>query len=80
MIVDSSAIIAILESEPEADAMQTALDRDPSRTISAVNYVETAIIIDGRRDPVLSRGFDNFLFETRITVESVTPEQARLAR
>ncbi len=80
MIVDSSAIIAILESEPEADAMQKALDRTPSRTISAVNYVETAIVIDGRRDPVLSRGFDNFLFETRIRIESVTPEQARLAR
>jgi ribonuclease VapC len=80
MIVDSSAIIAILESEPEADAMQKALDRTPIHTISAVNYVETAIVIDGRGDPILSRGFDNFLFETRISIESVTPEQARLAR
>lgn len=80
MIVDSSAVIAILQSEPEADAMQKALDRTPSRTISAVNYVETAIVIDGRGDPVLSHIFDNFLFETRITIDSVTPEQARLAR
>ncbi len=80
MIVDSSAIIAILESEPEADAMQKALDHSPSRAISAVNYVEAAVVIDGRGDPVLSRGFDNFLFETRIRIESVTPEQARLAR
>jgi ribonuclease VapC len=80
MIVDSSAIIAILESEPEADALQQALDRSPGRTISAVNYVETGILIDGRGDPVLSRTFDNFLFETRIRIESVTPEQARLAR
>jgi ribonuclease VapC len=80
MIVDSSAIIAILESEPEADALQQALDRSPGHTISAVNYVETGIVIDGRGDPVLSRTFDNFLFETRIRIESVTPEQARLAR
>jgi ribonuclease VapC len=80
MIVDSSAIIAILESEPEADFLQQALDRSPGRTISAVNYVETGILIDGRGDPVLSRTFDNFLFETRIRIESVTPEQARLAR
>jgi ribonuclease VapC len=80
MIVDSSAIIAILESEPEADFLQQALDHSPGRTISAVNYVETGIVIDGRGDPVLSRTFDNFLFETRIRIESVTPEQARLAR
>jgi ribonuclease VapC len=80
VIVDSSAIIAILESEPEADAIQKALDRTPSRTISAVNYVEAAIVIDGRRDPVLSHGLDNFLFEARIRIESVTPDQARLAR
>jgi ribonuclease VapC len=80
MIVDSSAIMAILESEPEADALQQALDRSPGHTISAVNYVETGIVIDGRGDPVLSRTFDNFLFETRIRIESVTPEQARLAR
>lgn len=80
MIVDSSAFIAILENEPEADALQEALDQATSRVVSAVNYVEAGIVIDGRRDPVLSRGFDTFLFEMRIRIEPVTAEQARLAR
>lgn len=80
MIVDSSAVIAILENEPEADALQEALDHAASRVVSAVNYVEAGIVIDGRRDPVLSRSFDTFLFEMRIKLEPVTAEQARLAR
>ena len=80
MIVDSSAFIAILENEPEADALQEALDQATSRVVSAVNYVEAGIVIDGRRDPVLSRSFDTFLFEMRIKLEPVTAEQARLAR
>jgi ribonuclease VapC len=52
----------------------------PSRRLSAVNYVETAAVIDGEKDPVASRQLDDFFRATRITVESVTPQQAQIAR
>jgi len=80
VIVDSSAIVAILGHEDDVDSLAEALVEAPIRRLSAVNYVETAIVIDSRRDPVLSRGLDDFLREAQIKIEGVTPEQARLAR
>jgi ribonuclease VapC len=80
MIVDSSAIVAILGGEKEAESLVETLMQAPIRRVSAVNYVETAIVIDSRRDPILSRGLDDFLRETQIAIETITPEQARIAR
>ncbi len=80
MIIDASALIAILRDEPEAMACAKAIASASSRRISAVNYVEVAVVIDGSRDPVASRRFDELLRTGRVTVEAVTQEQARLAR
>lgn len=80
MIVDSSAIVSILGHEDNAEAFERALVDAAICRISAVNYVEAAIVIDSRRDPILSRGFDDFLREAQIKIEAVTPEQAQLAR
>jgi ribonuclease VapC len=80
MIIDSSAIVAILLRESEADAMADAMEEAPIRRISAVNYVEAAVVIDSRRDPILSRGLDDLLHQTQTIIEAVTPGQARLAR
>ena len=81
MIVDSSAIIAILRNEPEADAVAGAIDvaREPVR-MSAVTYVESGLVADRRRDPLSSRQFDTLIREANISVEVVTAEQARIAR
>src|SRR5437764_2524501 len=48
--------------------------------MSAVSYVETAIVIDSRGDPTLGRRFDDFVRLMSINVEPVTVEQARIAR
>ena len=80
MIVDSSAIVAILGSEADADSLEAALVGAPIRRVSSVNYVEAAVVIDSRRDPILSRGLDEFLRQTQTVIETVTPEQARIAR
>ncbi|MFY9790492.1 MAG: type II toxin-antitoxin system VapC family toxin [Candidatus Sulfotelmatobacter sp.] len=80
MILDSSAIIAILRDEPEAAGMAEAIDRMGSCSTSAVNYVEAAIVIDSGKSSISSRRFDDFFREADIAVESVTPEQARIAR
>jgi ribonuclease VapC len=80
MIVDASAIIAILRDEPEALSCAQAIASARSRRISAVNYVEAAIVIDGSRDPVASRRFDDLLREAQLVTEPVTEPQARIAR
>jgi len=80
MILDSSALIAILRDEPEAGRFVKAIAEAGHRRISAVNYVESAAVIDGSRDPVASRQFDELLREAEVTIEPVTKMQARIAR
>ena len=80
MILDTSAVIAILRDEPEAPQFAKAIEAASHRRISAVNYVEAAAVIDGSRDPVASRQFDDLLREAEVTIEPVTKIQARIAR
>lgn len=80
MIIDTSALIAILRAEVDASAMAHAIERAQSRRISAANYLEAAVVIDGSRDPVASRRFDELVNEAELVVEPVTHEQARIAR
>ena len=80
MIVDTSALVAILRDEPEAVACARAIETASHRRISAANFVETAIVIDGSRDPVASRRFDDLVREAQLVVEPVTEAQARVAR
>lgn len=80
MIVDTSALIAILRDEPEAPACARAIEAASRRRISAANFVEAAIVIDGSRDPVASRRFDDLLREAQAEIEPVTEAQARIAR
>ncbi len=80
MIVDASALIAILRNEPEALSCADAIENASVRRISAANYVEAAVVIDGSRDPIASRRFDDLLREAELVVEPVTEVQARVAR
>jgi ribonuclease VapC len=80
MIVDTSALIAILRDEPEAQAFAVAIAETDLCRISAANYLEAAIVIDGSRNPVASRRFDDFLREAGIAIASVTEEQVKVAR
>ena len=80
MIVDSSALLAILRHEPEALGCARAIESAASRRISAANYLESAIVIDGSRDPIASRRFDDLLREADFRIEPVTEEQAKIAR
>jgi ribonuclease VapC len=80
MIVDTSAIIAILRDEPDADRYVEALARaDPPR-ISAGTYLETCIVVDANRDPVLGGRLDDLIAAARMKVEPVTPRHAAVAR
>ena len=80
MIIDSSALVAILTSESDADVLEDALIASPARRISTVTYVEASIVMDSRNRPTTSHALDNFLQIAQIGIEPVTVQQARLAR
>lgn len=80
MIIDTSAIVAILRSEPEAESFAQSIEADRTRRVSAVNYVEAAAVMDGSHDAIVSRRFDEFCREARLVIEPVTAAQARIAR
>ena len=80
MILDSSALVALLRAEPEAQVCANAIVEASSCSISAVSYVEAAVVIDSARDPIASRRFDDFFRTSGVRIEAVTPSQAELAR
>ena len=80
MIVDTSALIAILRDEPSAESCTKAIEKAATRRISAANFLESAIVIDASRDPIASRRFDDLCREAELIVDPVTEAQARVAR
>ncbi len=80
MIVDTSALIAILRDEPDAESLALALAADRSPRMSSANYLETAIVIDAARDPVASRQVDHLVAKAGLILEPVTAEHAQTAR
>jgi ribonuclease VapC len=80
VIIDASAVIAILQDEQEAPGLLRAISRAPHRGLSAASYLESAIVADGRRDPVISRQLDLLLDKLDVAIEPVTAEQALIAR
>ena len=80
MIVDTSAIVAIVRSEPEAKRFVEAIVGCRDVVISAGNYLETAIVIDKDRDPALSARVEPTLNMLGVEIAPVTAAQARIAR
>ncbi len=80
MIVDTSAIIAILKDEDDAAVYAQAIAAAGARRVSAAGYLECGIVLDSQRDPIISRGLDELIQEAEFVVEPVTERQARLAR
>jgi ribonuclease VapC len=80
MIVDSSAVLAILFAEGDAAAFALAIERVGGGRISAATWLESAIRIDMTGSPLASLAFDDFVREARLVIEPVDEPQVRLAR
>ena len=80
MIIDTSALLAILRDEPEAQWCAEAIDGAPSRRISAASWLEAAIVIDASGDPIASRRFNELVEVADIVVEPITLEQVQIGR
>lgn len=80
MILDSSALVAVLLNEQDGAALSRAMDDPEIVRMSAASYLETSIVIDKYRDAVLSSRLDDMILDSEIAIEPVTVEQARIAR
>jgi ribonuclease VapC len=80
MIIDTSALIALLEQEPEAERIAHALAATSERMLSAANLVETGIVIQVRRGDDGARDLDLLLAKLRVETVAVTAGQADIAR
>lgn len=70
----------MIRGEPDAERFTKVMREMPILRLSAASYVELAVVVDGRRDPVASGSIDDVLRIYRIRLEPLTASQARIAR
>ena len=80
MVIDSSAILALLMAEPEAEKIATAIDSAPTRLMSVANFLETSIVIESRHGLAGGNKLDELIEKAEISIEAVTLAQAEAAR
>jgi len=80
MVIDASAILALLFNEPEADDIEIAIDEDPIRLMSVASGLEAAIVVEARLGAAGGREFDLLLHKTRIELVAATNEQMEAGR
>ena len=80
MIIDTSALIAILWKEPDAARLIASIDADPSRLMSVGSVLEAALVAQGRGGGAAERELDVLIQRISIELVSVTAEQCEIAR
>lgn len=80
MVIDTSAITAILRREADRDALLNAIAGDPIRVISAVTALEAGMVIEGRFGKDAGADLDLFVYTARVEVAPFDPRQAEIAR
>lgn len=80
MIIDTSAIIAVLFNEDDAEVFAQSISQSDSRRMSAATFVEAAIVVETQTKSNGSRQLDAFLRKADIAIEPVTEEHAHIAR
>lgn len=79
MVVDTSAVVAILLREPEADQFNKALTATPVQLLSAITRAELYFVIEGRKGEAGRVDLERLLQAAGLDVESVTPRHAEIA-
>lgn len=80
MVIDASALLAILLREPEAEDFSRSIAGDPKRLVSALSALEAAIVIHARKGPAGIRELDLLFHSAGVTVVSFDADQVLLAR
>ena len=80
MVIDTSAVLTLLWTEPDAARLLDAIEVDQNRRISAASVVESGIVVQARHGDPGERELDVLLQRLSVDVVPVTAEQAELAR
>ena len=80
MVIDTSAVVAILGMEREAARLAEAIEADANRLLSAATLVETGLVIESRYGAAGGRELDVLVAKAGLSIEPVTAEQADVAR
>ena len=80
MVLDTSALIALLLDEPEAEDFRVALEDDETRLVSAGTLLEAALVIEARKGEAGGRELDLLVQKAAITIVPVDEEQVAQAR
>ncbi len=80
VVIDTSALLAILLGEPERGKFLQLLSESETRLLSAANALETAIVAESRRGEAAGRELDLFLHRTKVEIVAVDAEQFSMAR
>lgn len=80
MIIDTSAVLAILFAEDDAERYAEAIATAQVRLISAANYLEAGVVVDNQIGAAAGRQLDAMISRAEISIETVTREQADIAR
>lgn len=80
MVVDTSAVMAVLQGEPEGLAFARAIEADPVRLMPAVSVLEAGMLVEARKREAGALELDNFLLRARLEAVPFDFEQAQVAR
>ncbi len=80
MVIDTSALVAVLLNEPEAARIARAIDLTSIRLLSAASFLETSIVLESRKGDAGGREFELLLYRAAIEVVAIDREQAEIAR
>ncbi|OQW89650.1 MAG: VapC toxin family PIN domain ribonuclease [Thiotrichaceae bacterium IS1] len=80
MVIDPSAIIAILLGEPEAAALVKAMGQDGKRLVSVFSVLEASVVLERRKGETGQRDLDRFLRDAKITMVDFNEPQLEIAR
>lgn len=80
MVIDTSAVIAMLTDEPDAARYEAAVEADPVRLMSTATYVETAIVVESRYGDAGGRELDLWLHRASVDLVPVQADHALMAR
>ena len=80
MVIDTSALVAILGDEPERSAFNRAIEAADRRILSVASFLETSMVIDSRHGAEGVRDLDLFIAKANIDLVAVDEDQAYVAR
>jgi ribonuclease VapC len=80
MVIDTSAVVAILFGEPEAATFPEAIEQDPVRLMSAASVLEAAILVESELGDPGARELDLLLYQAGITIVPFAPDHLAAAR